>query len=317
MKLGLFTVALAGRSLAEVLKYAGDLGCEVVEIGAGGYPGNDHCDPEGLLADSVALEEFRRTVEESGLEISALSCHGNPLHPDDNLSRTYDEDFRNTVLLAGELGVDTVVTFSGCPGDSEKSERPNWITCAWPPDFWETLEWQWTEKVAPYWQEAASFAQEHGVRVTIEPHPGFVVYNTETLRRLRNLAGENIGVNLDPSNLFWQQIDPLVTVEELGDAIFHVHAKDTSLDSNRVARNGVLDTKEHSPYGNRSWIYSVVGRGHEPDFWRALIRKLRSVGYDGAISIEHEDLKVDPEAGFREASDLLGTALAEKQSNPY
>ena len=168
--------------------------------------------------------------------------------------------------LGAELGVETVITFAGCPGDSENSGRPNWVTCAWPPDFREVLEWQWSQKVAPYWREAASFAEERGVRVAVEPHPGFVVYNAETFRRLREIAGDNVGVNLDPSNLFWQQIDPLASVEELGDAVFHVHAKDTGFDPNLVVRNGVLDTKQHTPDGERSWVYRVVGRGHGKSF---------------------------------------------------
>ncbi|MGB3633592.1 MAG: sugar phosphate isomerase/epimerase [Rubrobacteraceae bacterium] len=313
MKLGLFTVPLAEWSLVEVLKYAGDLGCEAVELGAGGYPGNAHCDPGRLLADSSALDKFRCIVQESGLEISALSCHGNPLHPSEDIARAYDENFRNTVRLASELDVETVITFAGCPGDSDNSEMPNWITCAWPPDFREVLEWQWNEKVAPYWRQAADFAGERGVRIAIEPHPGFAVYNAETFWRLKDIAGSNVGVNLDPSNLFWQQIEPIAIVEELGESIFHVHAKDTGFDPHRVARNGVLDTKVHTTNGDRAWVYRVVGRGHGVDFWRALIRELSDVGYEGALSIEHEDLSVDPEEGFREAADLLRAALAEEQ----
>ena len=312
MKLGLFTVSLNDRPLAEVLGYARDLGCGAVELGAGDYPGNDHCDPAELLADSSAFGEFRRVVRESGLEIGALACHGNPLHPVERTARAYDEDFRNTVRLAAELGVNTVVTFSGCPGDSAKAEKPNWVTCAWPPDFPRILEWQWTEKVAPYWQEASDFAKERGVQVAIEPHPGFVVYNAETFWRLRNITGGNVGVNLDPSNLFWQQIDPLASVAEFGEAIFHVHAKDAGFALDLVARNGVLDTKEPVPDDGRSWVYRVVGRGHGADFWRSLVLKLRSVGYEGALSIEHEDLSVDPEEGVREAAEVLRGALVKE-----
>ncbi len=313
MKLGLFTVPLADRPLSEALDFARSLGCEAVELGTGGYPGRDHCDPGRLLADAAALEEFKNNLEKSGLEISALSCHGNPLHPKETVAHPHDEDFRNTVRLAAELGVETVITFAGCPGDSENSVRPNWVTCAWPPDFREVLDWQWDEKVEPYWREAAGFAQKRGVRVAIEPHPGFVVYNVETFWRLRKTVGDNVGVNLDPSNLFWQQIDPLASVEELDDTIFHVHAKDTGFDPNLVARNGVLDTKEHTPDGGRPWVYRVVGRGHDIGFWNAFVRKLHDVGYGGALSIEHEDLSVDPERGFAEASEILGAALSKVQ----
>jgi sugar phosphate isomerase/epimerase len=312
MKLGLFTVPLTDRPLREALGYAKSLGCEAVELGAGGYPGRGHCDPDRLLTDSDALEKFRRTVRESGMEISALSCHGNPLHPDEDVAHAHDEDFRNTVRLAAELEVDTVITFSGCPGDSEKSVKPNWVACAWPPDFLEILDWQWNERVTPYWREAAGFAGEHGVRVAIEPHPGFVVYNTETFQCLRDAAGENVGVNLDPSNLLWQQIDPLVCVRELGDSIFHVHAKDVEIEPQNTARNGVLDTKEPAPDSGRSWSFRVPGRGHDREFWHALVRELRAAGYAGAISIEHEDLALEAEEGLELSANFLGDLLDDR-----
>ena len=317
MKLGLFTVPLGELPLPEALDYAGGLGCEAVELGAGGYPGEAHCDPERLLSNPKALKGFRRTIGESDLKISALSCHGNALHPDRHLAAAHDEDFRNAVRLASEIGVDKVITFAGCPGDSEESMKPNWVTCAWPPDFLDVLEWQWEEKVAPYWYEAADFAREFGIKVAIEPHPGFVVYNPETFWRLRRLAGDNVGVNFDPSNLFWQGIDPVAAAEQMRGVIFHVHAKDTGMNENLVAREGVLDTKEHTPGGGRSWVFRVVGRGHGPDFWRDLIRKLQDTGYDGTLSIEHEDLDVKPEEGFKEAAELLGDALSIGRSGKF
>ncbi len=313
MKLSLFTVPLADRPLPEALDYARSLGCEAVELGAGGYPGRGHCDPGRLLKDSRDLEEFRRVVRESGLEISSLSCHGNPLHPNDAAARAYDDDFRDTVRLAAELGVGTVVTFAGCPGDSDKSTKPNWVTCAWPPDFLEVLEWQWREKVAPYWLEAGEFAREHDVRIAIEPHPGFVVYNTDTFRRLRDIVGEDLGMNLDPSNLLWQQIDPLACAGELGSAILHVHAKDVEVDLHNAARNGVLDTTEHTPEGERSWVFRVPGRGHDSGFWRALVRELHAADYAGAISIEHEDLGLGAEEGFEGAARFLKDLLVEER----
>jgi sugar phosphate isomerase/epimerase len=305
MKVGVFTVLLADRPLGEALDYAVETGCEAVEIGTGGYPGDAHCNPKELLEDSAAREEFRRAVEYRNLEISALSCHGNPLHPREEQAAADDETFRDTVRLASELGVNTVITFSGCPGDSADSERPNWVTCPWPPDFLETLEWQWNERVAPYWQEAAPFAAEHGVRVAIELHPGFVAYNTDSFWRLREIAGLSLGVNFDPSHLFWQQMDPLVCARELGDAIFHVHAKDTWVDAQNVRRNGVLDTKAYTDEVNRSWIFRTVGYGHGLGFWRALASELRMAGYDGVISIEHEDSLMSVDEGLRRAVSFL------------
>ena len=313
MKVGVFTVLLADRPLEEALDYVREAGCEAVEIGTGGYPGDAHCDPGKLLEDAGAVEDFRRTVEDRGLEISALSCHGNPLHPDAEAARRDDERFRETVRLAAELGVENVVTFSGCPGDSETSQRPNWVTCPWPPDFLEILEWQWDERAAPYWREAAGFAQDHGVRVAIELHPGFLAYNTDSFWRLREIGGETIGVNFDPSHLFWQQMDPLVCVRELGDAIFHVHAKDTWVDAQNVRRNGVLDTREYTDEIRRSWIFRTVGYGHGPEFWRSLVSELRLAGYDGAISIEHEDSLMSVDEGFKSAVAFLQDTVIKDQ----
>ena len=305
MKIGVFTVLFAQRPFDEALDYIKETGCEAVEIGCGAYPGNAHCDPAALLKDSAARKAFKEAVDSRGLEISALSCHGNPLHPDAAFAKKDDQTFRETVQLAAELGVKTVITFSGCPGDSETSQKPNWVTCPWPTDFSEILEWQWSERVAPYWSDAAAFAKEHGVRVAIELHPGFVAYHTESFLRLREIGGETIGVNFDPSHLFWQGMDPLVCTRELGDKIFHVHMKDTWLDQPNIRRNGVLDTKPYTDEKNRSWIFRTVGYGHGSEFWRAFISELRLAGYDGALSIEHEDSILSINEGFTRAVQFL------------
>ncbi|HEY8445527.1 MAG TPA: sugar phosphate isomerase/epimerase [Thermomicrobiales bacterium] len=305
MKVGVFTVLFAQRPFEEALDYIKASGCETVEIGCGGYPGNAHCKPKELLEDSAALQRFKDAITSRGLEISALSCHGNPLHPNQEIAGAHDADFRDTVRLAKALGVSTVITFSGCPGDSDQATRPNWVTCPWPPDYLEILDWQWREKVTPYWKDAAKFAADHGVRVAIELHPGFVAYNTESFWRLREIGGETIGVNFDPSHLFWQGMDPLVCVRELKDAIFHVHMKDTWLDAQNIRRNGVLDTKVYTDEVNRSWIFRTVGYGHGQEFWRALISELRLAGYDGALSIEHEDSLMSVNEGFTKAVQFL------------
>jgi len=305
MKVGVFAVLFAQRPFEEALDYIKQAGCEAVEIGTGGYPGSTHCDPAALLADAAALARFQDAVQSRGLEISALSCHGNPLHPDEALAKQHDADFRDTVRLAQKLGVPNVITFSGCPGDGPGARYPNWVTCPWPPDFLEILKWQWDEKVTPYWREAGSFAQQHGVRVAIELHPGFVAYHTESFWKLREAGGEAIGVNFDPSHLFWQGMDPLVCVRELGDAIFHVHAKDTWLDQPNIRRNGVLDTKPYTDEKHRSWLFRTVGYGHGPEFWRALVSELRLAGFDGPLSIEHEDSLMSVNEGFNKAVAFL------------
>jgi sugar phosphate isomerase/epimerase len=313
MKIGIFTVLFSQRPFAEALDYVKSAGCEAVEIGTGAYPGDAHCQPKQLLADAAARKQFQQAVTSRGLEISALSCHGNPLHPDAAFAKAHDEIFRDTVRLAAELGIPQVITFSGCPGDSEAARKPNWVTCPWPPDYLEILEWQWRERVAPYWTEAAAFAREHGVRVAIELHPGFVAYHTESFWRLREIGGETLGVNFDPSHLFWQGMDPLVCARELKDAIFHVHMKDTWLDGPNIARNGVLDTKPYTDEVHRSWIFRTVGYGHGQQFWRSLISELRLAGYDGALSIEHEDSILSVNEGFTRAVDFLKDSVLMEQ----
>lgn len=312
MKIGVFTALFAQKSLDDALDYIAQSGCQTVEIGLGGYPGNAHADAKKLLEDEKARKHFQNAVSSRGLEISALSCHGNSLHPNTEIAKAHDEDFRNAVRLAAEIGVSTVNTFSGCPGDSDDAKYPNWVTCPWPPDYLELLDWQWKEKVTPYWQDASAFAKQHGIKVAIELHPGFVAYHTESFWRLREIGGETLGINFDPSHLFWQGMDPLTCVRELGSAIYHVHMKDTWMDQQNLRRNGVLDTKLYTDELHRSWIFRTVGYGHGQEFWRSLISELRLAGYDGALSIEHEDSLMSVNEGFSKAVAFLKQSVIEE-----
>jgi sugar phosphate isomerase/epimerase len=244
-----------------------------------------------------------------GLTISALSCHGNPIHPDPERATHDDSVFRSTVLLAEALGVDRINLFSGCPGDGPQARRPNWVTCSWPPDFAEIVAWQWEAVVVPYWLEAGRYAADHHVSLGIEMHPGFVVYNPKTLLRLRSAVGEVIGANLDPSHLFWQGIDPLLAIRELGPAIFHVHAKDTAVDAHNTARNGVLDLESPANVAERSWIFRSVGDGHDLQFWKRFVSALHIAGYDHVLSIEHEDRLASIDVGLERAIATLRQAV--------
>jgi sugar phosphate isomerase/epimerase len=213
------------------------------------------------------------------------------------------------VRLALQMKVPVVVTFSGCPGDSEQARHPNWVTTPWPPEFLEVLDWQWEKKTIPYWTEAARFAAEHGVKVALEAHPGFIVYNVETLLRLRGAAGPNLGINFDPSHFFWQGVDVPAAIRALGDAIFHVHAKDVALDRHNVAINGVLDTKTYRRMPERSWLFRSVGWGHDELEWKRIVTALRLSGYDYVMSIEHEDALASVDEGLKAAVDLLSRVL--------
>jgi sugar phosphate isomerase/epimerase len=243
------------------------------------------------------------------LSISALSCHGNPLHPDKAVAQEYDELFKKTVLLAEKLEVPVVVTFSGCPGDSEDGKHPNWVTSPWPPEFLEVLDWQWEKRTIPYWTGAAKFAADHGINIALEAHPGFVVYNVETALKLRAATAKNVGVNFDPSHLFWQGVDVPAAIRALGDSIFHVHAKDVAIDPHNVAVNGVIDTKTYRRMVERSWLFRSVGWGHSELEWKRIVTALRLSGYDYVMSIEHEDALASIDEGLTAAVDVLSRVV--------
>jgi sugar phosphate isomerase/epimerase len=305
MQIGVFIALFQDRTFAEALDQAVAAGVDAVEIATGGYVGNAHVKPHTLLEDAPARQALAEQLAQRNLAIDALSCHGNPLHPQAEIAAEHHAAFQDTVRLAKLLGVDTVITFAGCPGDGPDARYPNWVTCPWPTDFQRILEWQWSERVLPYWREQAAFAESQGVRVAIEPHPGFVVYNAETLLRLRAECGPAIGVNFDPSHFFWQNIDPIIATRELRGTIYHVHAKDTRIDPLNTARNGVLDTKSYSEVAERSWVFRTVGYGHDQLFWKDLISALRLAGYDRVLSIEHEDSHMSKIEGLRKAAAFL------------
>ncbi len=306
MKLSVLANLYGAKPLDETLKILTGLGIHTVEIGAGGYPGKAHCNPEELLADEKKFREFTDTFKKYDVEICALAAHGNALHPNPETARQYDSDFKNAVLLAEKLGIDTVITFSGCPGDSENSKYPNWVTCPWPDDYLKILDWQWNEKLIPYWKETGKFALDHNVtHIAFEMHPGFCVYNPETMLKLRDAVGEVLGANFDPSHLVWQGIDPVAAIRKLAGAIYHVHAKDTKVDAYNTAANGVLDTKHYSDELHRSWIFRTVGYGNNETYWNDLVSNLRLCGYDKVLSIEHEDSVMTIDEGLKKAIAFL------------
>lgn len=312
MKVGVFTPLLSQLPLPAVLAKLKSLQIDTVELGTGNYPGDAHC-KLSMLEGAQSLAEFRAILADHGFAISALSCHGNALHPDPARA-AHDRDVsRRTVLLAEKLGIPVVVDFSGCPGDSPAATQPNWVTCPWPPDYLEVLKWQWEEVVAPYWIEHGKFAADHGVRIAIEMHPGFVVYSPETMLRLRAIAGPSVGCNFDPSHLFWQNIDPIAAVRILGDAIFHVHAKDTQLYPGNLPRTGVLDTKPYTEERDRGWIFRTCGYGHGAEWWKEFVSTLRMFGYDHVLSIEHEDSLLSAEEGLSKAAPFLNDLVLREQ----
>jgi len=312
MKVGLFTALFAKLSLDEVISKIKPLGIRTVELGTGNYPGDPHVKLDWLNAPPK-IKEFKQKLDDQGITISALSCHGNPLHPNKQFAEKSSETSRKTILLAAKLGVKNVIDFSGCPGDSDHAKYPSWSPTPWPPDYLDLWKWQWEKKVIPYWKKRAKFAEDHGVRIAIEMHPGFSVYNPETMLRLRAEAGKAIGCNFDPSHMFWQGIDPTAAVRTLGQAVFHCHAKDTRMYDINFKVNGVLDVKPYSDEQHRSFLFRTVGYGHGRDFWADLVSTLEMVGYNDVLSIEHEDSLMSIDEGLTKAAAFLNNIVIKEK----
>jgi sugar phosphate isomerase/epimerase len=306
MKLGVMTVLLSDMLVEDAFKYLNSLGVQMVEIGCGGYPGDSHLKPEVLLNNPDEVVKFKNLLEKYNLQISALSVHGNPVHPNKEIATNYHNEFIEACKLAQVLNVDTVNTFSGCPGDSETSKLPNWVTCSWPNEYSEILKYQWDDVLIPYWKETVKIAAKYGVtKIALEMHPGFCVYNPSSLLKLRNAVGDAIGTNFDPSHLFWQGIKPAEAIKALKGAIYHFHAKDTKIDVVNTNINGVLDTSDYTNILERSWVFRTVGYGSDYAVWKEIMSALAATGYDGAISIEHEDGLMSVKEGLEKAVAFL------------
>jgi sugar phosphate isomerase/epimerase len=307
--IGVFDPVFGKLGIDEMLDKISGMGIEAIEIGTGGYPGTSHCPIQELLADPAKLRAWRKKFDDRNIMIATLSCHGNPVSPDAKLAARDNQSFRNSVLLAEKLGVKVIVGFSGCPGGSPTDTTPNWVTYRWPPEFAQAVDWQWSERVIPYWREAAKFAREHGIhRIGLEMHPNQVVYNPRTLIRLREAAGEEIGANCDLSHLFWQGCDPVAVIHFLGKqgTIYHAHMKDTVMFHDNVAKYGVLNfASEVKDLPEASETFRAVGYGHSATIWKDILQAYMDTGYEGILSIENEDPILTGEVGVARAAWVL------------
>lgn len=315
MKLGVMASCYGDRTWEEACRTAKAVGLRAIEVGAGGFPGKIHCNPDNLLNDKDEMLKFKKIADKNDLEISALACHGNPLHPQKSFSEEHSSDLIKAVNLAPKLGIKVITCFAGCPGAAEDEKYPNWITCPWPPYYADGVRWQWEKKVIPFWRDLAKLAKKADIKFAFEMHPGDVVYNTEALLKLREEVGmEEISCNFDPSHLFWQGMDPIVCIKALGNLIVHVHAKDSKLDRSVVDFRGVNDWKHYSEVARRAWTFRTVGYGHGVEFWNDFVSTLRLVGYDGVISIEHEDPLMSASEGLSKAIEFLSKVLLYEKS---
>ncbi len=313
--IGVFDPVYEHLSLDAMLDKVTALGLEAMEIGTGGYPNNIHCPLDDLIADRSKAKAWMKKFEDRGIRVATLSCHGNPIHPDASIAKKDIDTFRKTVLLAEMLDVRVIVGFSGCPGGTPQDTQPNWITYRWPPEYARMQDWQWKEKVVPYWKEAAKYAREHGVRrLALEMHPNFVVYNPRTLVKLREAVGEEIGANNDLSHLFWQGCDPVEVIRFLGKqgAIYHAHMKDTVFFPENLNQYGVLNFAfTTSDLDSASETFRAVGYGHSASLWKSIIKAYMEVGYEGILSIENEDPILSGEVGVERAAYVLKNVRSE------
>ncbi len=316
MKLGVMAAGLGGMEWEKALDYSRQVGLEAIEIPVGAYPGKPFFNPEEVLNNPSAQQRIKNDCARRNLEIVGLAVHGNIVSPDPAVREQHLKDHDVAVRLARKLGTDVVINFSGCPGGCPDDKMPNWVTCPWPPEFETIRDYQWNDVLIPFWIKKNKQAANEGVKIAFEAHPGFCVYNPETILKLRNACGEQLGANLDPSHFFWQNIDPVEAARVLGDAgcLFHVHGKDTGIDPYNTRINGTLDAKNYGDVHNRSWIFRTCGYGHGDEFWKPFISMLRLKGYDGVISIEHEDCMMSVQEGFEKAVTYLKPLLIKEQA---
>jgi sugar phosphate isomerase/epimerase len=256
-----------------------------------------------MLGNAKAQAAFKAAFADRGLEIISLNANGNPLHPTDPKQ---GNDLRDTIRVAGEMGVKTVCTMSGLPAGNATDTMPNWVVSSWPPETQAILRYQWEEKLVPFWTEIVALAQDYGVeRIALELHGNQCVYNVPSLKKLREAVGPVVGANLDPSHLFWMGADPLVAAEALGEAVYHVHAKDTFLNSPVQATTSLLENGSLMNIPARSWSYITLGFGHGEEWWRQFCYRLKMGGYDGWLSIEHEDVLLNSLEGLEKSVALL------------
>ena len=308
MHIGLVTDSLAELPLEALVEAAQSLGIRALEFGCGNWSTAPHLDLDALLADEGARRRLLAMLGDHGLVISALNCSGNPLHPGAP-GEQHRAITSKTIRLAGMMGVSRVVMMSGCPGGPGDANA-NWVTTSWPPEASRVLAWQWSEVVLPYWSALVAEAASAGVpRLCLELHGQQNVYNVASFQRLRAAVGPVVGVNFDPSHLFWMGADPLAAIPALGSAIYHVHAKDTRIDRDIGARNGLLDVTPNQDVANRAWSYVTLGDGHDRWWWQRFCTALRLAGYDDVLSIEHEDQSMSPQEGVRRSVDLLKLAV--------
>lgn len=324
MKLGVYNAILHDRTLPEALEVIAGLGLTGIEINTGGFLPAVHVPAfEDILVSDSARDDYLGLFEGTGVSIAGLNCNGNPLHPKPEIGEKHAEDVRRSIRLAERLGQDRVVTMSGLPGGEPGATVTNWIVNAWNSAALDVLDYQWGI-AAKFWRETDRLAADHGVKVALELHPQNIVFNTADVHRLIELTGAtHVGVELDASHLFWQQMDPVAVARELGPLVFHAAAKDVRVNPENARLYGVLDNRFRRlrPDENRTnlggdewanewpkdsaWDFVALGRGHDTAYWAEFLRALHEVDPEMMVNIEHEDVSLGRIEGLEVAARVL------------
>lgn len=327
MKLGLFTSCLHDRDLDGVIDVAHEHGLTGLELNSGGFFRDYHIHVSALLVSQHARDEFLGHLAAEGMSLTALNNNGNPLHPDPEVGERHKRETIDAINLASLLGVDTVVVQSGNPGAEPGATVPSWVVSPWDSAYIDVLDYQWGLAV-PYWKEVAALAADKGVRLAMEMHPHQLVYNPTNLERLIDATGaESLGMEMDPSHLFWQGIDPIETIRRFGGRVFISAAKDTRIYEENLRRNGFLNNLWRRNEGpdkvaftgrysandypeDPSYEFVAIGRGHDTEFWSRWLTALHDVNPGIAVNIEHEDPHMGRIEGLAYAAESLKKAAA-------
>ncbi|VBB09791.1 Hypothetical protein LUCI_5089 [Lucifera butyrica] len=305
MKLSFIPDSLGYLPFEDMLDTAQSLGIQALEIPTGNWSKAPHCSLDELVSSNLARDNYLEALKKRGLELIALNCSGNPLAYEMDMAVT-----QKTFQLAELLGVRKIVMMSGLPPGRKGDATPVWVTTSWPPETQDVLNYQWENVAIPAWRKLVKDAKNCGVeRIALENHGYQLVYNPETLFRLRREVGNLIGMNLDPGHMFWMGGDPIEAARVLGEALYHIHGKDSRLERRMVGANGVLDTKTIDRYAERSWNYVAVGCGHDLKWWKEFFSVCRMAGYNDYVSLEMEDMTMPPLAGVKTSLDVLRLAI--------
>ena len=313
MEIGFNTDGLGFQPFEQMLKTITAIGVSKLELPMGNWSSAPHANLDELVSSKVKREEYIGKVKSAGAEIIALNCTGNQLAPGE-LGQKNEDVVRKTFQLAEYWDIKKIIMVSGLPGGPGDA-NPNWITTSWPPITTEILEYQWNKVAIPYWKDSVKRAADHGIRqIALENIGHQLVFNVSSLFRLREAVGEMIGMNLDPSHMFWMGAGPMGGARVLGDAVYHLHAKDARLERRVVTVDGVLDTKTIDKFPERTWNYVALGYGHDALWWKEFLVVVKTAGYDGVVCIEQEDLMMPAMAGVEKAVEFLFDVMPESRS---